>query len=140
MMLVTNDRKPTPSASGEKWNNGLRRLGILWGGSGFRHTSLLGASLAVTGHLSLLLRRPWLSHSLSCTGRRGRPAASSFCASKWPSSPPLAFLWLMWWVFLGSYTLCANPGWRDGVSDGQGCELTSEPQKGSTLYSLTNRA
>lgn len=81
-----------------------------------------------------------VSHSLSCTGRRGHPAASSFCASKWPSSPPIAFLWLMWWVFLGSYTLCANPGWRDGVSDGQGCELTSEPQNGSALSSLTNRA
>lgn len=102
-MLVANDRKPTQSASGETCSNGLRRPGILQGESGFRHASLLGASLAFTAPLSSgLAQRQVVSPEQGGEGHQQPQASAPVKRQPWERAPTAAFLWQPWSVFLGS--------------------------------------
>lgn len=148
MLLAANDGNPPQPASEEE-------IGIMASEDQEFHRArpALGTPLSsesVSLSLGIRLCHSFCSGSVSVSpewGGEGHQQLQAPAPVKWRPCEGTA---LSWWPHsipvadvIGLPRILrprVNPGWRDGFfSDGLGCELTLETEKGSALSGLTNR-
>ena len=147
MLLAANDGNPPQPASEEE-------IGIMASEDQELHRARPASgtplsSESVSPSLGIRLRHSFCSGSVSVSPEWGEEGHQQLQApalvkwrpcegtalSRWPRSIPVADVMGLPRILRPR----VNPDWRDGFSDGLGCELTLETEKGSALSGLTTR-